>query len=38
MAKRYPILSLVLIAVGGAGLLLISSGGAWGPGWAPGMM
>ena len=36
MAKRYPILSLVLIAVGGAGLLLISSGGAWGPGWAPG--
>jgi len=38
MAKRYPILSLVLIAVGGAGLLMISSGGAWGPGWAPGMM
>ncbi|MBI2469411.1 MAG: c-type cytochrome [Candidatus Rokubacteria bacterium] len=37
MGKRYPILGLVLIAIGTAGLILLSSGGAWGPspGWRP---
>lgn len=36
MGTRYPILGLVLIAIGTVGLLLLSSGG-WGPGpgWPP---
>ncbi len=40
MGKRYPVLGLVLILVGGAGLLLLSAGEGWGPspGWGPTMM
>lgn len=40
MGKRYPVLGVVLIILGGAGLLLLSVGDTWGPepGWAPSMM
>ena len=39
MGTRYPIVGLVLILIGGAGLLLLSAGGSGpGPGWGPGMM
>lgn len=40
MGKRYPVLGVVLIVLGGAGLLLLSVGDTWGPepGWAPSMM
>ena len=39
MGKRYPIVGLVLILIGGAGLLLLFAGGSGpGPSWGPGMM
>ena len=40
MAKRFPLLGLGLIVLGGAGLLLLSAGEDWGPdlGWPIGMM
>ncbi len=40
MGKGFPVLGVVLIVLGGAGLLLLSVGDTWGPepGWAPSMM